>query len=132
MKEITWLFFNTVIPLIPVGAVKALSWLTAGSAPGVATRKTIFSIIKDGQIFFYCTALAAVAIGDLPKVPIGFDTTPWLMGLLLVIILSTLAFAVAAHSTGTLKEKEYGWCSVAMAVVAVLTVLNFRAKAGLL
>jgi len=129
MKELTWLFFNTVIPLVPIGAVKFISWVKTQEGSGA---KTLFSIIRDGQIFFYSTALAAVAIGDLPRVPAGFDIMPWLMCMLLIIILSTLAFAVAADRAIKLKEKEYGWCSLAMAVFAVLMVLNFKRKAGLL
>lgn len=127
-KELTWLFFNTGIPLVPVMIVWGISWLTNDSA----SQKTMFSIIKDGQLVFYCTAVTSVAIGDVRKAPSGFDTTPWIMGLLTIIIISTVAFAVAAHNPQAVREGKFGWTSVAMVIAAVLLVLNFRQQAGLL
>jgi hypothetical protein len=124
-KTIEWVFFNVVIPMIPVAIVWFLSWF-------IKTSQTIFSIIKDGQIFFYCTALTAVAIGDLQKCPKEFNTRPWMMGLVTIIILSSGAFAAGAISKNSLVEKRFGWASVAMAIASILTVISFRGKAGLL
>ena len=76
--------------------------------------------------------MTSVAIGDLRKVPSGFDTSLWVMGLLLILILSTVAFAVAAISRDTVQESKFGWSSVAMVVAAILVVIAFREKAGLL
>jgi hypothetical protein len=129
VKSIEWLFFNAVIPLIPVGIVWLVFWFL--SHPGLPSRK-IFSIIKDGQVFFYCTALTSVAIGDLGKAPSGFDTAPWVMALLFIIILSTAAFAAAAYNQSALNETKFGWCSVRMALASIIVVINFRAMAGLL
>jgi hypothetical protein len=133
MKTIQWLFFNAAIPLSPVGIVWFIFWLFSNSSATPPKKaQAIFSIIKDGQVFFYCTALTSGAIGDLGKVPNGFDTSPWVMVLLFIIILSTVAFAVAAYNKDALEEKKFGWCSVATAITAILTVISFRDKAGLL
>jgi hypothetical protein len=130
MKWLEWLFYNTVIPLlVPVAIVKVFSWWL--SRPPKQTLK-IFAIIKDGQVFFYCTALTAVAFEDLKRVPSGFNTTPWVIGLLLILILSTAAFAVGVISKDSVDESKFGWSSVAMVAAAILVVITFREKAGLL
>ena len=130
MKWLEWLFYNAVIPLlVPVGSVKFFSWLLS-KAPKKALE--IFSIIKDGQVFFYCTALTAAAFEDLRKVPAGFNTTPWVMGLVLILILSTAAFAVGVIAKDSVQESKFGWSSVAMVATAIFVVITFREKAGLL
>jgi hypothetical protein len=133
MRVVQWLFFNAAIPLIPILIVWFVSWLLSQpkAVPPTNTAK-LFSIIKDGQVFFFCTALTSVAIGDLGKVPSGFDTTPWVMVLLLIIILSTVAFAVAANNRNALNQDNFGWCSVGTAATTIVVVLDFRQKAGLL
>lgn len=129
MSVLQWPFFNAVIPLFPVAIVWIISWFL--SSVGNPAMK-VFSIIKDGQVFFFCTALTSVAIGDLGKVPKGFDNTPWVMALLFIIILSTAAFAAAAQNQAALDQKKFGWCSVAMAVATIGVVLTFRQRAGIL
>src|ERR1700683_279219 len=134
MKLIPWLFYNVVLSLlIPVAVVQGISWLLSkpNSSPPRNTL-SLFGIIKDGQVFFYCTALAAVAVGDLRRVPIGFDTTLWVMGLVVIMILSTVCFAVGANNKDLVEEAKFGWTSVAMATAAILAVMMFRTKAGLL
>ena len=128
MKLAIWLFFNALVPLSPVLIVWGLSWLFSDAGP---TRK-VFSIIKEGQVFFYCTAISSAAIGDVGRVPKNFETVPWIMGLLFIIILSTVAFAAGAHNKDTVKEGKFGWSSIAMAVAAIATVVVFRDKAGLI
>jgi len=136
MKLIPWLFYNVVLPLvIPLATVKVISWFLSKPSGAAKTSKaaiTIFSIIKDGQVFFYCTALASVAIGDLKRVPAGFDTTLWVIGLLAIIILSTVCFAAAVNNKDLVEETRFGWCSVTMAITAILAVADFRINAGLL
>jgi hypothetical protein len=133
-KLMPWLFYNVVLSLLfPVVVVKGISWLL--SKPNATPPKptlAFFSIIKDGQVFFYCTALACVAIGDLSRVPQGFSTTYWVMGLLVIMLLSTGCFAVAANNKDVLEETKFGWCSVGTAVASILTVVEFRSRTGLL
>ena len=130
MKWAEWLFYNAVIPLlIPIAIVKLFSWLLT-KAPKQPLK--IFGIIKDGQVFFYCTALTAAAFADLKKVPAAFDTSPWLMGFLLLLILSTAAFAVGVIAKETVQESRFGWSSVAMALMAIFLVISYRQTAGLL
>jgi hypothetical protein len=128
MKELGWFFFNVAIPLLPVFIVWAASWLTSDRS----ANKTVFSIIKDGQLFFYCTALTSVAIGDIRKAPTALETLPWTMGLITIVILSSVAFAIAANNPTAVREGKLGWSSIAMVVAAILTVFSFRSEAGLL
>ena len=120
-----WLFYNALIPLGPVLFTWVISWL-------INKNKTIFEIIKDGQVFFYCTATSSVAIGDLQKVPENFDGSSWLVSFIFILILSTVAFAVAVTNNATLQQNRFGWASVATAVATILVVVTFRGKAGLL
>ena len=130
MKWAEWLFYNAVIPLIiPIAIVKVFSWLLT-KAPNPPLK--IFAIIKDGQVFFYCTALTAAAFEDLKKAPAGFNTSPWIMGLLLILILSTAAFAVGVIAKNSVSERRFGWYSVFMVAGAILLVISFRNWAGLL
>lgn len=128
MRVLGWFFFNAVIPLVPVFIVWMISWLTSTGS----SSKKVFSIIKDGQLFFYCTALTSVAIGDIRKAPQALDTLPWTMGLITILILSTVCFAVAAYNPTGVNEGKFGWSSVGAVIATVLTVFSFRSEAGLL
>jgi hypothetical protein len=123
-----WLFYNALVPLLPVLFVWGISWLVSDSGK----TKKICEIIRDGQVLFYCTATSSVAMGDLKKVPQSFDTSPWLAGFLFILVLSTGAFAIAAHNRDAPKEDKFCLVSVAMAIATILVVVTFRDKAGLL
>lgn len=129
MKVTAWLFFNALIPLSPVGIVWGLSWLCSD---GAKPTKRLFSIIKDGQMFFYCTALTSAAMGEFGGLAKDFDVNPWVMTMLAIIILSISAFAVAVHDAKAVSEKRYGWLSLVMACITIAVVLKFRIDAGLL
>lgn len=124
-----WLFYNAVVPLIPIGIVWLISWFLSKSP---TTTATVFSIIKDGQVFFFCTALASAAIGDLAKARAGFDGTYWVIGLLFIVIVSAAAFAAAALAKGNSNEDRVGWSSVLAAMATIVLVLSFRYEAGIL
>lgn len=130
MKWAEWLFYNAVIPLIiPIAIVKLFSWLVT-KAPNHPLK--IFAIIKDGQVFFYCTALTASAFENLRKLPPAFDTSPWLMGFVLILILSSAAFALGVIAKDNVQESKFGWSSACMVAAAIFLVITFRNKAGLL
>ncbi len=59
---ITWLLYNTVIPLSPVLLVYTAFWL-------VGPKKKVRTIIRDAQLCFYCTSLAAVVINNVASIP---------------------------------------------------------------
>ena len=120
-----WLFYNALLPLCPVLFTWVISWFNSNN-------KTVFEIIKDGQVFFYCTATSSVAIGDLQKVSRDFDGSSWLVGFIFILLLSTVAFAVAIANNATLQQNKFGWASVATAIATILVVITFREKAGLL
>ena len=58
IQMVVWLFYNTVIPLLPVPLVLLGSWL-------IGANRNVLSLLRDGQLCFYCTALSAVAIRDV-------------------------------------------------------------------
>ena len=120
-----WLFYNALIPLSPVLLALVVSWF-------INNNKTVFDIIKDGQVFFYCTATCSVAIGDLQKAPKDFDGASWLTGFVFIMILSTVAFTVGVTNTATVQKNKFGWASVATSIATILVVATFRKKAGLL
>jgi heme/copper-type cytochrome/quinol oxidase subunit 3 len=95
-------------------------------------REVCFPSSKTVNFIFYCTALTSVAIGDVRKAPPKLETMPWTMCLITIMILSTVAFAVAAYDPAAVQERKFGWSSVTMVVTAVLTVSFFRTQAGLL
>lgn len=126
-KMIKWLFYNSFLPLSPVLVVWLLSWLST------SPDKSMFSIIKDGQVFFYCAALISVALGEFDKVPSTFQYLDlWLMGFLFLLIFSCIAFTAAAHDSSGINHKRYGWISMVTAVSATTSVLSFRIQATLI
>jgi len=52
--------------------------------------------------------------------------------MLAILILSTVAFAVAANDKTPVDEGRFGWSSVAMAFTTIVAVLYFRQEVGLL
>ncbi|MBK7956189.1 MAG: hypothetical protein KBE22_02495 [Candidatus Accumulibacter sp.] len=127
MKELSWVFFNSIVPLLPVFVVWGIPHLREDVPP-----KRVFSIIKDGQVFFFCAALSSGALGELPRVPSSFQIAPWIVGFLTILVLSIIAFVVAAQNPEKVREGRFGWASVGMVLTAVGVVLSFRIQVGLL
>jgi hypothetical protein len=88
---LNWLIYNSVLPLLPVPLV----WLGAVLVGGY---RTVLSIIRDGQLCFYCTSLSAVAINDIVKSGDIHQNSSAILsvaGLILCMILSTFTYGVA-------------------------------------
>jgi hypothetical protein len=130
---ILWLVYNAVIPLFPIALVWFISWfLSQPKSTPPSLGASVFSIIKDGQVFFFCTALASAAVGDLGKAQKGFESANWIAGLVCVIIIATAAFAGAALNKDAVDQRKVGWSSILAATTTTLLVLISRHKAGLL
>ena len=137
---VNWLIYNTVLPLMPVPLVYFGAWL-------IGTPKRVISIIRDGQLCFYCTSLAAVCVNDIvrsdkvhPNSTIGLA----MAGLIFCLILSTFAYGVAATSPATTSatpttptgvsasdELKLGMTSIAVAIATTVLVSSVRYSLGL-
>jgi hypothetical protein len=135
---VNWFIYNTVLPLLPVPLVYFGAWL-------IGTRKRVMGIIRDGQLCFYCTSLAAVCVNDIFKsgkqhesATIGLSVA----GLILCLILSTFIYGIAATApatapspgssgVSTADEIKLGFASIATALVTTLMVMQLRYSLGL-
>jgi hypothetical protein len=90
-----WLFFECLLPLSPVLAFYLFLWLY------MRDLKT-WVPIKDGQVCFFCTTTAVIAIRDLA--PVSAKGAWWLGGPLIPMILSLFVYCAAIFTT--LKPEE--------------------------
>jgi hypothetical protein len=126
---VNWLIYNSVLPLLPVPLVYFGAWL-------IGTRRRILSIIRDGQLCFYCTSLSAASINDVFKSgDTHANSTAGLAiaAMIFCMILSTFTYGVAAtHSgTGVNHEVKLGIASITTAVVTTLLVSVSRLGLGI-
>jgi hypothetical protein len=147
MNEIWWLFFNMILPLVPVPAVWFSAWVTRGGTPG---RNVLF-LVRDGQLFFYCTATSSAALGDIFRTFVNRDTRDrvnnlagasfwttdcpaWIMTLFLIVLASMFCFSfcVKHKDNPDVLEGRFTWVGVCMIFITVLMVLGFRHQTGLL
>lgn len=127
---IEWLLYNSALPLLPVPLVYMGSWL-------VGTNKSVISIIRDGQLCFYCTGLCAVAINDLVRLHDGqknINISFAITGIIFCLILSTFTYGVAATNSGNLGDVEarkLAWASLFTAITTTLIVALTRYFLGI-
>lgn len=123
---VVWLFYNTVIPLLPVPLVLLGSWL-------VGANRNILSLLRDGQLCFYCTALSAVAIRDvmLNSGQEGISIEIPLVGLLFCIIFSTFTYGIAVTHDQA-KDWKLALTSIFTTIVTIIIVAGTRQTMGLL
>jgi hypothetical protein len=130
-----WLMYDVVLALLPVPLVFLGTWL-------IGTPRGLFAIIRDGQLCFYCTALGAVAIRDVTKVPRpGQSLAVSLGGIMFCLILSTFTYGVAvinatapAPAVGIAQtdERRLGVTSVCVAITTTIIVAIVRKTMGLI
>jgi hypothetical protein len=116
-----WLLCDCLLGLLPALLVWFGSWLVGPPVP-------LVTIIRDGQLYFYCSSLCAVALRDLIKSPVrSTDLTLWVPGLLLAVIFFSYIFALAVqHSRsqerGGLGPRPFdmrvGWTSVIFVIAS--------------
>src|SRR5262245_2650243 len=96
-----WIIFDWFLAVIPVFVVAFGFWLWNG-------RCSLDQILGDGQLYFFCTGLAAAAFGDLLEIHAGFTAAtpsriqqainPCLTGLVFVIVFSSCFYGLALHA----------------------------------
>ncbi len=130
MALLYWLCYNCVLALLPVVLVAGYLWVTKAPV-------SLMGIVRDGQLFFYCAALAAAAIGDLllprhalPISPMGlaFDV----FGLVLCIILSCWFFGISSGNKGIVDDSRLASISYIFTVGATGLVASVRWSLDLL
>ena len=121
---IEWLLYNVIISLLPVGLLLIFGWL-------IGKFQGLFTIIRDGQLCFYCTTTAASLIEDLSKK--GALSGAVLAGLILLIIFSTFVYGAAVATKGNeANTSKFGWTSLLTCVLTITLVIFVRNKTGLL
>ena len=58
LELLQWLLYNSLITLMPIPLVWFGAWL-------IGVDQDLLSILSNGQICFYCTAISATAIRDI-------------------------------------------------------------------
>lgn len=123
-----WLFYNSVIPLLPVPLVVLGIWLK-----GLDLR--ILPILRDGQLCFYCTALSAVALRDILGANTqGISIELSIGGIIFCIILSVYAYGIAVTSENPddKSSKRLAITSIMTAVTTTVIIANIRSTLNLL
>lgn len=134
LEILQWLLYNTVIPLMPIPLVWLGAWL-------IGIDQKLLSILSNGQLCFYCTAISAAAIRDIvSKAPEDSQFTGiFVGGIIFCMILSTFAYGVAAIINQTNNEElniansnRLAWTSIFAAISTTILVASSRMFLGLL
>lgn len=109
-----WLLYNTAIPISPIGAVMLIKWLTPNSSP------SLFAIIRDGQLCFYCTATIACLIRDIVKFQNGSGAL--VLGFLILLMIgSSIVYGVAV------SNERHRSLDVKLGLVSILAAITTTA-----
>ena len=97
----------------------------------------LLSILSDGQLCFYCTAISASAINDIvTKSAENNNKGIFVGGMFLCLILSLFAYGIAATSQIDKSEPNdngrLAWTSILAAVTTTILVAWSRNSLGLL
>jgi len=122
---IEWLLYNTLIPLSPILLVIIGGWIITGPSP------SFFSIIRDGQLCFYCTATTAVLMRDIACKKSPVDGLV-LGGLFILILFSTFIYGVAVSNKDDVNEKKVGYMSILTAITTICIIIYIRSIENLL
>jgi hypothetical protein len=132
-----WLLYSTLIPLLPVPLVWLGTWLRG-------IDRSVFTILRNGQLCFYSTTLSATTIRDiLLRTPAkNHPLSSVFIGVLIFfIILSTFLYGVAATTSQTesedssnvnLPNNRLAWISILAAFTTTIMVAIARKNLGLL
>jgi len=119
VKYIEWLGYNFFIPLSPL----VLVW--AGGIIVPSKHKPMLSIIKNGQLFFYCTTILAILLKDIGSA--NHEVSTWISPIFYfsIIIFSGL-FGIGLFLSDDADEIAMGSISASCTIFTVATVLGVR------
>ena len=118
-----WLTLNTVLPLSPV----LLVWGGGRLIP--SKRRTVFEIIKEGQLFFYCTGIIIVTLNDILTKNITVPNELNIFLYALITIFSVL-FGLVALNKEDVNVQTTGWTSLACVAFSTTVVVYIRYSGG--
>lgn len=123
---LNWLFYNSFLPLLPVPLVCLGLWI-------IGIEKKFVSIIRDGQLCFYCTTICAIALRDLIKVGRNQDTSVEFPVAFIItfMILTTFVYGIAVTSKDA-KDWKLAVISGCSTVIVTVFIVAVRVKFGLL
>lgn len=128
---IRWLIFECLVPLTPVPIFYGLMALF-----GVGVRTLV--PVRDGQICFFCTTTAVVAMRDLK--PHAGDGEWWLYGPLIVLFISLVIYCAAIFTTirpdqdpivQAKSDKAVSWASIFCVICTICVIGGLRYSYGL-
>jgi len=126
-----WLGLNVALPLVPILLVRFAAWL-------MSVNKRLLLILRDGQLCFFSSALAAVAVHDVlskaaPTSPGGENA------LAVVLLMAVIAFAMFVYGIAVIRaddraseDHKVAWTSIWTVLVTISIVLGIRWSFGLL
>ena len=112
--------YNVFLPMLPVVLVRFYGYLTSKS-------KKLFTIIRDGQLCFYCTAAMTSLLKDLAD-------KQTLNGLMMSFIICLIIFSTFVYGAAVTteknddNEKKFGKTSLLTWLLTVILVLFVRNK----
>jgi hypothetical protein len=132
MAVLKWLGINTILPLFPIGFTYLAIWLR---------RKRIAwaSPIRDGQVCFYATTIAIIAVKDI--IEAKPTDTDWLFGLGFCWFVSFFVYSFSIFSTlypeateelRTAIDRRYAVASLACGLLTTAMVVGLRLNYGVL
>ena len=132
LELLQWLLYNSLIPLMPIPLVWLGAWL-------IGVDRDLLSILSNGQLCFYCTAISATAIRDIvTKAPESSQFIGIFIGaIIFCMILATFAYGVAAtvkqiDDNDLNKGHRLAWTSIFAAISNTILVASSRKILGLL
>jgi hypothetical protein len=125
-----WLGLNVALPLAPILLVRFAAWL-------VNMNRRLLTILRDGQLCFFSSALAAVAVHDvLTRSPRTSPTVD--IAVAVVLLMAVIAFAMFVYGIAVIRAEEaspdhrVAWTSIWTVVVTISIVVGTRWSFGLL
>jgi hypothetical protein len=121
-----WLLYSSFIPLFPIPLVWLSAWL-------LGIDRSWATILRNGQLCFYCTTLSATTIRDIiTRSPADTSLNSIFIGFLVVIIIfSTFLYGTAVTIVELPSEQppqndRIVWLSIFTAVATTITVIVTR------
>jgi hypothetical protein len=132
MAVLEWLTINAILPLLPIVFFYIGTLMITGTIAWVPP-------IRDGQICFYATTIAIIAIKDI--VAAKPTEAYWLYGLVVCWLISFFVYSFSVYSTiypsrsPTNKraiDVRVAFASIACGVLTTATVVGLRLYYGIL
>lgn len=124
-KLVIWLVFNAVLPLSSIALIVFGAWING-------KPKTIFSVIRDGQVCFYCVAVLGTTLHDFMRSNYVNNEKIYsplvVCFLLLGMIFSTFIYGIAVNDKNDdpVCEFRIGLTSIFLSISTLVPVVVIR------